>query len=107
MGAMAIVLAHLLAAQPEYPRMNILELGSGAGLVALVAAGRGHSIVATYRDECVLQNLRVNVAAATEAGLVGEVRTRSLRWQAEPDRAVVGALGPFDMIAGADLIYSR
>jgi len=37
--SMAVVLANLLGASPEYPRLRVLELGAGTGLAALAAAG--------------------------------------------------------------------
>jgi predicted nicotinamide N-methyase len=59
--AMSVVLANYLGAAPEYPRLRILELGAGTGLVSLALAGRGHSVVATDGDRCVLENLQRNV----------------------------------------------
>jgi len=105
--AMAVVLAHILGAQPEFPRLRVLELGSGTGLVPLTGAGRGHIVVATDRDQCVLRNLADNAEQAASSGAQGEILTRRLRWQNEEDREAVKALGPFDRIIGADIIYGR
>merc|ERR1712110_759832 len=59
--AMAVVLAGLTGSLPEYPRLNVLELGAGTGLAALAAAGRGHDVMATDGDECTLRNLEQNL----------------------------------------------
>jgi len=109
--AMSVVLAHILGAQPEYPRLSVLELGAGTGLASLAAAGRGHSVMATDRDGCVLENLQHNVQAASAEGrgdvLPGRLRTARLRWAVAEDREAVGRASDFDLLAGADLIYDR
>ena len=46
--AMALVLADWLTTRlPEYPRLRLLELGAGTGLVASSLQKRGHEVVIT------------------------------------------------------------
>lgn len=100
---MAVVLANLLgSAVPEFPRLRVLETGAGTGLVSLTLAGRGHYVVATDGSKCVLANLRANIDRATSPG---EIRPQFMRWHVAKERERVAALGPFDLIVGADLLY--
>mmetsp|Transcript_129424 Transcript_129424/g.258394 ORF Transcript_129424/g.258394 Transcript_129424/m.258394 type:complete len:295 (+) Transcript_129424:72-956(+) len=102
-GAMAVVLADVVGQVPEFPRLRTLELGAGTGLVALALAGRGHEVVATDGDECVLRNLADNVLNASVAE-PGMTRTLRLRWEDRKDNRKASSLGPFDLIVGADLL---
>ncbi|CAE7328030.1 unnamed protein product [Symbiodinium sp. CCMP2456] len=95
--AMAVGLAKLLGQRPEYPRLRVLELGAGPGLVALLLAARGHEVVATDGADCVLANLRRNAAEQNRIGV------RRLRWHVEDD--LRHSLGAFDLLVGADLVH--
>ncbi|CAE8614790.1 unnamed protein product [Polarella glacialis] len=104
--SMSVVLANLGASVPEFPRLRVLEIGAGTGLVSLVLSGRGHDVMATDGDDCVLRNLRSNVGTAAGGGR-SKIGTRSFRWHVEEDRMALASLGAFDMIVGADLAYDR
>ena len=52
---MALVLADWLTTRlPEYPRLRLLELGAGTGLVASSLQKRGHDVVITDGKDEVL-----------------------------------------------------
>ncbi|CAE7227875.1 unnamed protein product [Symbiodinium microadriaticum] len=95
--AMAVGLAKLLGHRPEYPRLRVLELGAGPGLVALLLAARGHEVVATDGADCVLANLRKNTAEQSR------ISVRRLRWHVDDD--LRHSLGAFDLLVGADLVH--
>lgn len=84
-------------AKPRPGRVRVLELGCGVGLPAMVAAGRGHTVVATdyYREalDFVEANARLNDLASLTCEL--------LDWRAPAD------LGTFDVVAAADVLYER
>ena len=50
--------AQLLQQGDALAGKRVLELGAGTGLVSLALAGRGHTVVATDGDRCVLENLQ-------------------------------------------------
>lgn len=103
---MNVVLANYVGGAPEFPRLRILELGSGTGLAALALASRGHTVLATDGDACVLGNLRSNVQDHPITG-PGAVQVLQLRWDVERDRAAAAAYGAFDVVVGADLLRKR
>lgn len=84
-------------AKPRPRRVRVLELGCGIGLPALVAAGRGHEVVATdyYAEalEFVLANAGLNELPT--------LSTHVLDWRNPDD------LGRFDVVAAADVLYER
>lgn len=84
-------------AKPRPRRVRVLELGCGIGLPALVAAGRGHEVVATdyYAEalEFVLANASLNELPT--------LSTHVLDWRNPDD------LGRFDVVAAADVLYER
>ncbi|KAL9464485.1 hypothetical protein AB3S75_002148 [Citrus x aurantiifolia] len=88
-------------------QLNILELGSGTGLVGMAAAAILGAKVTVTDLPHVLTNLQFNVDA--NAGLIslrgGSVHVASLRWgEAEAnDVAVVGR--EFDVILASDVVY--
>lgn len=83
---------------------EVLELGSGVGLVGLAAARRARRVVLTDGELRLLPNLRRN---ATEAVPPASARLEvaSLNWSHEPAE-LRAAHGTFDVILGADLVYS-
>jgi len=103
----AAVLCEFLASRPELVAgRRVLELGSGVGLVAVVAARLGAaSVLATEAPgaEDVLRLLRAN-AASSGAALVG---VAALAWGALPWAEFAGraeAAG-FDIVLSADCVY--
>jgi len=105
---MGIVLADYVSRAPEYPRLRVLELGAGSGLSALALSRRGHHVVATDGDICVLHNLQRNVEHDAPSGSsASRIRVERLRWGVPEDYAAIQLLGPFDLITGADVCMKK
>ena len=84
---------------------RVLELGSGTGLVGVVAARLGADVTVTdlpHVLENLEENLRLNQDLVAAAG--GSVQAQVLRWGEESDVACLG--GNYDVILGADVVYS-
>ncbi|KAL1541857.1 protein N-lysine methyltransferase METTL21A-like [Salvia divinorum] len=85
--------------------LNILELGSGTGLVGIAAAALlGAAVTATDLPH-VLPNLQHNVDAnaAALAPRGGRVRVAALSWGDAAQMESVG--GDFDVVLGSDVVY--
>ncbi|CCX13542.1 putative methyltransferase-domain-containing protein [Pyronema domesticum] len=92
----ALALGEWLLQNPPAPTDRILELGTGTGLVALIAARLGvKDILATDGDDGVCEGLRKTV----ELNGLQDVMRVEQRWWAQ--EAVVGA----DLVLGADVTY--
>lgn len=81
---------------------TVLELGAGLGLVSVVASCLGASVVATDGDQAILPVMARNVLRHVGTGRPGNVIVSELLWG---DVAGARALGSFDVIIGADLVY--
>lgn len=98
------VLAQLLSAEPERVRgKRVLELGTGCGLVGLVAGALGaREVVLT--DQVLFMaaaNLAANVSAMPEARL--RFRLERLQWG--DIAATVALKPPFEVLLGSDIMY--
>jgi len=82
---------------------QVLELGSGTGIVGLTAAAEGAMVCLTDGAKSLLPMLKANVE---ENDLQHRARVRCLQWGNEEEIAAVASEGPFDMIIGSDLLYS-
>jgi predicted nicotinamide N-methyase len=91
----ALALADVVADR-DVRGLDVLELGCGLGLPSLVAARGGARVVATDWADDALELLRTNAA---RNGI--DLDTRKLDWR-EP-----GALGAFDLVLAADVLYER
>jgi predicted nicotinamide N-methyase len=91
----ALALADVVAHR-DVRGLDVLELGCGLGLPSLVAARGGARVVATDWADDALELLRTNAA---RNGI--DLETRKLDWR-EP-----GALGAFDLVLAADVLYER
>jgi predicted nicotinamide N-methyase len=113
----AFVLAAWLDAQPAgmFAGKRCVELGAGIGLVGLVCARLGASVVLTDRQSMVVQ-ARLNaaknrLAAETPAHLKapgeGCVTVQPLDWEAPGAAAAVAALAaqPVDFVIATDCLY--
>lgn len=90
-----VLAARLLEAPP--PGRTLLELGCGAGVVAVAAAMAGFAVTATdYYDDA----LAVTAHNVARHGL--DAATRLVDWRAWP-----ADLGRFDVVAAADVLYER
>src|SRR3954468_596792 len=78
---------------------RVVELGCGLGVPSLVAARAGADVLATDADDEALELLERN---ARENGL--SVATERVEWRAAEHLV---ALGPFDTILAADVLYER
>lgn len=77
---------------------RLLELGSGVGLVALAAAQAGFDVLATDVEPTALDFLHVNALR----NRLPDIETRIMDWRHLP-----ADLGPFDVVAGSDVLYER
>eukprot|EP00238_Polyblepharides_amylifera_P005606 CAMPEP_0196587530 /NCGR_PEP_ID=MMETSP1081-20130531/57718_1 /TAXON_ID=36882 /ORGANISM="Pyramimonas amylifera, Strain CCMP720" /LENGTH=199 /DNA_ID=CAMNT_0041909727 /DNA_START=246 /DNA_END=842 /DNA_ORIENTATION=- len=103
----------------EWRDKQVLELGAGLGLVAIVAAHLGARVAATDGVKGVLPLLRSNIqAAAVGASWTHPVSTHLLRWGQEEEESVLAFLrerlpplsGPgsssgVDVVLAADVVY--
>ena len=91
----ALALADVVADR-DVRGLAVLELGCGLGLPSLVAARGGARVLATDWADEALELLRANAARNGVA-----LETLRLDWR-EP-----GALGTFDLVLAADVLYER
>ena len=89
--ASAVALSRHLVVGNDLRGKRVVELGSGVGLVARVACDLGAVVLATDAEERLLDVVRANAPGA---------QIRRLDWAA-PDLSET-----FDVVLGADLIYS-
>jgi predicted nicotinamide N-methyase len=90
-----VVLAGHLARLPAVPGRRILEIGSGLGLVGIVAACNGHDITMTDVNSHALEFARAN------AHINGcpDLTVRCLDWQA-PRTGIA-----YDTVVGSEVVY--
>ncbi len=96
----ALGMAEELAAAPPPVGSRVLELGCGLGLPSIVAARAGAEVLATDGSTDAIaytaHSLAVNQVEADVA---------AADWAADGDALV--ARGPFDLVLGADVLYTR
>lgn len=101
----SVVLASILSANAATfgisPGSSVVELGTGLGLVSIVASCLGASVVATDGDQDILPMTRRNLLRNLDGGS-GEVNVTRLLWGDVP---AARALGTFDLVVGADVVY--
>ncbi|KAG6540812.1 hypothetical protein Mapa_017837 [Marchantia paleacea] len=90
----------------ENRRMKVLELGSGTGLVGIVAACLGAHVILTDLPH-VLPNAVYNVERNRSCYLAagGLMEHQVLRWGVEGDVKQLGDLSSFDLIVASDVVY--
>ena len=91
----AMILAYLLGSQRDTAGKELLELGAGLGAPGLAAAANGYSVTLSDYEDIILDFQRVSAAAS---GL-RDIRFLHLDWlKPQP-------LGPFDVLAGAEILF--
>ncbi|XP_065858539.1 uncharacterized protein [Euphorbia lathyris] len=100
-------LSPLINASSSTAPLNVLELGSGTGLVGLAAAMTLGANVTVTDLPHVIPNLQFNVDANAEAVVVGggNVDVAALRWGKEGDGDVEILGKEFDLILASDVVY--
>lgn len=90
---------------PDQRPLNILELGSGTGLVGIAAAATLGANVTVTDLPHVIPNLQFNADANAEvlAANGGTIHVASLRWGEADDVELIGR--EFDLILASDVVY--
>ncbi len=91
----AMILAYILGAQKDVQGKRLLEIGAGLGAPGLAAASAGFDVTLSDYEDIILDFQRVSAAAS---GL-DNVIFRNIDWFDPPE------LEPFDVLAGAEIIY--
>lgn len=91
----AIVLAYVLDSLPIKQSKSLLELGAGLALPGLTAASAGFTVTLSDYEEIILDFQRVSCAASR----LENVSIQMLDWLDPPE------LEPFDIIAGAEILF--
>ncbi len=93
----SLVLADYLARLPVNPAKQFLEIGSGMGLVSIVATRKGHNMTLTECDPHALNFARANVML----NKCSKLKIKRLDWYA-PDLEEM-----FDYIVGSEVLYKK
>lgn len=90
----------------DRPRVRILELGAGTGLLSIVASKflPSAEIIATDYHPDVLANLRLNVSTNVSGQGQSPISVHALDWSNPPVDGPFSE-GSFDMVLAADVIY--
>ncbi len=96
---------HLQQLGPSYfEGKRVLDLGTGTGLAAITAADLGAQVVATDRDDAVLQLATRNARENLDADALSRFSTLQLTW-GKP--LPPGMDSNLDLVIGADLTYNK
>ncbi|MBU1566327.1 MAG: methyltransferase [Proteobacteria bacterium] len=91
----AMVLAYVLGSQKDTEGKQLLELGAGLGAPGLAAAAAGYTVTMSDYEDIIMDFQRVSAAAS---GLKG-IQFVHFDWL-KPQ-----ALGPFDVLVGAEILF--
>jgi predicted nicotinamide N-methyase len=97
-----ILATQMLADPAPTSTSRAIELGCGLGLVTIAALRAGWSVLATDYYEDAMAFTRENVRRALGDPGLARLTTRHADWRAMPPSA---ALGAFDRVVGADILY--
>lgn len=97
----SVLLAEHIRSQGIAAGSTVIELGTGLGLVSIVASCLGASVVASDGDAAILPLVQRNILRNLDSSH-GAIDVRQLWWG---DQGAARALGSFDLILGADLVY--
>jgi predicted nicotinamide N-methyase len=100
-----LLAAYIASHRVEFQNRRCLEIGCGTGLPSIVAAkvGARHCTLTERDDSMILENLRANVAVNGLDRPEHDCVVAALDWHAA---AYDGVMGQFDVILGADVLYS-
>ncbi|KAM9397523.1 uncharacterized protein ACWYII_032760 [Salvelinus alpinus] len=85
---------------------QVLELGSGTGLVSIVASLLGAQVTATDLPD-VLSNLRYNLLRNTRGRSKYTPEVTALTWGPEVERTYPRSVYRYDYVLAADVVYHR
>ncbi len=91
----AMILAYFLGSQKDVAGRELLELGAGLGAPGLAAAANGYRVTLSDYEDIILDFQRVSAAAS---GL-SDISFVHLDWLKPVP------LGPFDVLAGAEILF--
>ena len=103
----AVQVARYLETQaPRFQGKHVLEVGSGTGLVGMVAACLGADVVLTDMEGPVLENLRRNAARLPEE-VQQRVKVVPFKWGVTPFSEVSEAASgrAFDIVLAVEVVY--
>jgi predicted nicotinamide N-methyase len=91
----AMILAYVMSSLPEPKGRSVLELGAGLGAPGLAAAAAGFNVTISDYEEIITDFQRVSAAASG----IHNVTFAHLDWLNPP------AIAPFDILAGAEILF--
>uniref|UniRef100_H2YUE6 Uncharacterized protein n=1 Tax=Ciona savignyi TaxID=51511 RepID=H2YUE6_CIOSA len=102
----ADVLANFMVEKYDFHGKKVLELGSGTGLVGMVAAYMGAHVTLTDLDKflpILEENIELNMNLIKTGSKNGTVKVSELKWGEK-----LAKFDPtYDFVLGADIIYSE
>ncbi|XP_069746787.1 methyltransferase like 21e isoform X3 [Narcine bancroftii] len=103
----AIVLCYYLEhSQKEIMDKNVIELGSGTGLVSIVASILGSKVTATDLPH-LLDNLHYNINQNTKMRSKYLPQVQELKWGIDLDKRFPRSTCHYDYVMAADVVYSH
>ncbi|KAM3625137.1 uncharacterized protein V6R79_007412 [Siganus canaliculatus] len=103
----ALALCHYLDTHRQQPNLvdkAVLEIGSGTGIVSIVAALLGAWVTATDLP-VVLGNLRVNLSRNTRGRCRHTPQAAALSWGFDLERTYPASVYRYDYVLAADVVY--
>ncbi|XP_078259276.1 putative methyltransferase-like protein 21E [Rhinoraja longicauda] len=103
----AMVLCYYLEHSPkEIIDKNVIEIGSGTGLVSIVASVLGSKVTATDLPH-LLNNLQYNISQNTKMRSKYLPQVRELQWGIDLDKTFSISTCHYNYILAADVVYSH
>ncbi|XP_059819311.1 methyltransferase like 21e [Hypanus sabinus] len=103
----AMVLSYYLEhCQHEIIDKNVIEIGSGTGLVSIVASILGSNVTATDLPH-LLDNLQYNISQNTKSRSKYQPQVRELKWGIDLEKAFPRSTCHYDYLLAADVVYSH
>ncbi|XP_067890201.1 putative methyltransferase-like protein 21E isoform X1 [Heterodontus francisci] len=105
----ALVLCYYLENSQKENRFidkNVIEIGSGTGLVSIVAGLLGSYVTATDLPH-LLSNLQYNISRNTKMRSKYQPQVRELRWGVDLEKNFPKSAWHYDYVMAADVVYSH